>query len=90
MLEGEYVFATYFSEKQNPISVSTDPVAPGSFNSQRVKVPQTLLKYTLQHFCLINLFLLGILTRNTSLSVTSEILGLFVHTLAGDEKYFCL
>lgn len=30
MLEGEYVFATYFSEKQNPMFVSADLVAPGS------------------------------------------------------------
>ena len=59
-----------------------------AFDSQHVKGSKTLLKSARQHFCLIVSSLWEKLSWKTSLLVISEILGLFVHTLKADDKYF--
>ena len=56
-------------------------------DSQHVKGSQTLLKSLGEYFYQIFLSLSGKLSRKTCLSVTSEILGLFVYTSTADDKY---
>ena len=50
MLERGYIFTTYFSEKQNSMSVSTDLVAPGS-NTAHLTANRSLQAGPIVDFC---------------------------------------
>ena len=57
------------------------------FDSQHVKVYQTLQRSAPQHFYHISASVFKKITRKISLIVICEILGLFVNTLIEDDNY---
>ena len=62
----------------------------GSFDTERGKRAQALLKPASQHLCHIHWPPAKKLFSKKSLLLTRQILGLLVHTLAADEKYTIL
>lgn len=68
--------------------ISKRPCFRTLFDRQRLKVSQTLLKLAREQFFHIFSLLWEKLGSKKSLLVTSKILGLFVHALTPDDKYY--
>ena len=82
-----YIFWKSCTAKDMVRKISKKPRFRIHFGSKHVKGSQILLKSVRGHFCHIFLSFWEKWSQKMSLSVISEILGLFLHTLTTDYKY---